>query len=855
MEPNLVIVESPAKAKTIEKFLGKDFQVKSSNGHIRDLAKKDFGIDIENNFKPVYVINPEKKKIVSELKKLAKQSKMVWLASDEDREGEAIAWHLFDTLSLKEANTKRIVFHEITKDAILKAIENPRKIDYNLVAAQQARRVLDRLVGFELSPVLWRKVKPSLSAGRVQSVAVRLIVERERQILTFKPESSFKITALFNIPDNGKKIVELSADLDKKIKSEKAVQNFLNDCKSSEYKIADIERKPSKRSPAAPFTTSTLQQEASRKLGFSVSQTMSIAQRLYESGKITYMRTDSVNLSNSALKSIKQEIVSEFGDKYHKQRNYKSKIKGAQEAHEAIRPSYMENKYIKGTYQERRLYELIWKRTIASQMSEAQIEKTNIIIKCSSCAERFIASGERIKFDGFLKVYIESTDDENGGIVTKTSLPELSVDTILNVKQIDAIQKFSKSLPRYTEASLVKKLEELGIGRPSTYAPTISTIQKRGYVHKEDRNGKERGYIQFTLSNNKIKKFEKVELFGKEKSKLFPTDIGMIVNDFLLKNFENILDFNFTADVEKKFDEISFGKLEWPKMIDKFYHPFHKKVEKTIESSERGSGEKVLGKDPETGKIILTRMGRYGAIVQLGDAQKGDKPVFASLNQDQLIETITLEDALVLLKSNKEGRMLGNEPESGKPIFVRVGRYGPMVQIGTADDDEKPKYASLLKGMDVNSINLEQALDLFRLPRTVGEFENKVVVIGVGRFGPYIRHDSKFVSLKKTDDPLTVTLERSIELIRDKREADKKKIIKDFAEDKDILIIKDRWGKPCIKYKTKYFRLAKNVNVEKLSLDDCKKIISLDTPSSKKTKAKPKTNAKTKTKTKTKTKK
>jgi len=838
MEPNLVIVESPAKAKTIEKFLGKDFLVKSSNGHIRDLAKKDFGIDIANNFKPVYIVNPEKKKIVSELKKLAKQSKTVWLASDEDREGEAIAWHLFDTLGLKESNTRRIVFHEITKNAILKAIENPRKINYNLVAAQQARRVLDRLVGFELSPVLWRKVKPSLSAGRVQSVAVRLIVERERKILSFKPESAFKITALFDIPGKNEKQIELNAELNKKIKSEKEVQSFLNNCKSAEYKIANIERKPLKRSPAAPFTTSTLQQEASRKLGFSVSQTMSIAQRLYESGKITYMRTDSVNLSNTALESIKEQIVNEFGDKYHKLRTYKSKIKGAQEAHEAIRPSYMKNKEVDGSYQERRLYELIWKRTIASQMSEAQIEKTNIIIKCSACPERFIASGERIKFDGFLKVYFESTDEENGNNSPKSSLPNLSIDSILNVRQIDATQKFSKSLARYTEASLVKKLEELGIGRPSTYAPTISTIQKRAYVHKEDRDGNERRYIQYTLTGNKITKAEKTEIFGKEKAKLFPTDIGMIVNDFLIKHFENILDFNFTADVEKKFDQISFGKLEWPKMIDKFYYPFHKKVEQTIDESERGSGEKKLGKDPESGKVVLTRMGRYGAIVQLGDAQEGDKPVFASLNKDQLIETITLEDALHLLKSNKDGRNLGKDPESGKPVFVRVGRYGPMVQIGTNEDDEKPKFASLLKGMDVNSIDLEQALELFKLPRTVGEFENKVVVIGVGRFGPYIRHDSKFVSLKKSDDPLSISLERAIELIKDKREADKKKLIKEFAEDKDILIIKDRWGKPCIKHKTKFYRLGKNINPDKLSLDDCKKIISSETPNTKKKKVK-----------------
>jgi len=847
MESNLVIVESPAKAKTIEKFLGKDFLVKSSNGHIRDLAKKDFGIDIANNFKPVYVVNPEKKKIVAELKKLAKKSKFVWLASDEDREGEAIAWHLFDTLGLKESNTKRIVFHEITKDAILNAVKNPRKIDYDLVAAQQARRVLDRLVGFELSPVLWKKVKPSLSAGRVQSVAVRLIVEREREILGFKPESAFKITALFNAPDKQNNPVELNAELEKRIKSEKNVQGFLNSCISANYKIADIERKPSKRSPAPPFTTSTLQQEASRKLGFAVAQTMSIAQRLYEAGKITYMRTDSVNLSNAALKSAKDEIIKEFGDKYHKQRTFKSKIKGAQEAHEAIRPSYMEKKDIDGSYQEKRLYELIWKRTIASQMSEALIEKTNIIIKCSACTERFIASGELIKFDGFLKVYLESTDDENGKSTQKGILPELSVGSTLDLNRIDASEKFTKSLPRYTEASLVKKLEELGIGRPSTYAPTISTIQKRGYVLKENRDGKERKYIQYVLVKNKISKLNKTEIFGKEKAKLFPTDIGMIVNDFLRKNFENILNYNFTADVEKKFDEISLGKLEWPKMIDRFYHPFHKKVENTIETSERGSGEKILGKDPDSGKVVLARMGRYGAIVQLGDTDKDEKPVFASLNNDQLIETVTLKDALDLLKSNKDGRNLGDHPETGKPVFVRIGRYGPMVQMGVSGNDEKPQYASLLAGMDVNSITLEQALELFRLPRTVGEFENKVVVIGVGRFGPYVRHDSKFVSLKKTDDPLSVTLERSIELIQDKRKADKKKLIKEFADDKDIIVIKDRWGKPCIKHKTKYYRLTKDVNAEKLTLKKCKEIISAETKTTKTTKA-TKTTKKTKQK-------
>ncbi|MDF1548248.1 MAG: type I DNA topoisomerase, partial [Bacteroidales bacterium] len=690
MEENLVIVESPAKAKTIEKFLGKNFIVKSSNGHIRDLTKKDFGIDISNNFAPIYEITPDKKKIVTELKKLAKQSKLVWLASDEDREGEAIAWHLFETLGLKKENTKRIVFHEITKEAINNAIKNPRSIDEHLVSAQQARRILDRLVGFELSPVLWRKVKPSLSAGRVQSVAVRLIVEREREIHAFKYESAFKITALFDVVDNKGKKVKLAADFQDRLTSGKEVEDFLKACIKATFFVSDVQKKPSKRTPAAPFTTSTLQQEASRKLGYSVSQTMSIAQRLYESGQITYMRTDSVNLSESALTSIKKHVETEFGAKYFKLRKYKSKIKGAQEAHEAIRPTYMDNKTAQGSYQEQRLYELIWKRTLASQMADAEIEKTNIIIDCSSCKQKFIASGEQIKFDGFLKVYFESTDDENGKSST-VLLPEIKVNTKLDLDKIDAIQKFTKHPARYTEASLVKKLEELEIGRPSTYAPTISTVQKRGYVVKEDREGTEREYLHYTLANEKISKANKKEITGAEKSKLFPTDIGMVVNDFLLKYFEDILDFNFTADVEEKFDEIALGNLEWTKMIGKFYHPFHEKVTLTIEESERNSGERILGKDPESGKVILARLGRFGPIVQLGDAQNGDQPVFASINKNQLIETITLDEAIELLKNNKDGRKLGIDPESGKPVFARVGRFGPMVQIGESESQEKPK--------------------------------------------------------------------------------------------------------------------------------------------------------------------
>lgn len=834
MEENLVIVESPAKAKTIEKFLGKNFSVKSSNGHIRDLSKKKYGVDIENNYEPQYEIAPEKKKLVSELKKLAKTATTVWLASDEDREGEAIAWHLFETLGLKESNTRRIVFHEITKDAILNAIQNPRSIDNDLVSAQQARRILDRLVGFELSPVLWKKVKPSLSAGRVQSVAVRLIVDREREVYSFKPESAFKITALFDAKDKNGKMHQLSADYQSRLKSGAEVENLLKSCINASFIVSEVQKKPSKKSPSPPFTTSTLQQEASRKLGFSVSQTMTIAQGLYESGKITYMRTDSVNLSDSALDAIKKQVTKQFGDKYYKLRKYKSNIKGAQEAHEAIRPSYMEQESVAGNYQEQRLYELIWKRTISSQMADAEIEKTNIIIDCSTCPDQFIASGELIKFDGFLKVYIESSDDENGSNKTMI-LPDLQLKSILNLININAIQKFSKHPARYTEASLVKKLEELGIGRPSTYAPTISTIQKRGYVLKEDRDGTKRTYWHYILKDKKISKEEKTEITGFEKSKLFPTDIGMVVNDFLIKYFDNILDYHFTAEVEEKFDEIALGKLDWTKMIDKFYHPFHKRVVSTLEESEYNTGERILGKDPETGKVVLSRIGRFGPIVQLGDSLNGDTPVFASLNKNQLIETVTLEEALLLLKNNKDGRKLGIDPISGKPVFVRVGRFGPMVQIGESEDKDKPKYASLMANHDISKIDLEQALKLFELPRTLGDYKKLPVSVGVGRFGPYIKYDSKFTSLKKTDDPLSIDIERAIELIEAKLESDEKKIIKTFDNEKDILVMKDRWGKPCIKYKTKYIKIPKGILPEALSIEKCREIINLEIkPASKK---------------------
>jgi len=760
MEENLVIVESPAKAKTIERFLGKEFLVKSSFGHVRDLSKKDISVDVENNFEPNYTISDDKKKIVSELKKYVKNAKMVWLASDEDREGEAIAWHLSEVLNLKEEKTKRIVFHEITKDAILNAIKSPRAIDKNLVNAQQARRILDRLVGYELSPLLWKKVKPALSAGRVQSVAVRLIVEREREIINFKTSSAFRITGIFEEMNSGKEKFPFKAELNKRIEKKADVENFLNSCLDATYKVESITKKPSKRSPAPPFTTSTLQQEASRKFGFSVSQTMAIAQKLYENGLITYMRTDSLNLSQAAINAAVVEINKLFGEKYSKPRNFKTKTKGAQEAHEAIRPTYMNNQRIEGSAAEEKLYELIWKRTIASQMSDAELEKTTINITISNSKNLFVASGEVIKFDGFLKVYMESTDDEEND-KSEAILPDLKNGAELESKEIEAIQKFTNHPPRYTEASLVKKLEELGIGRPSTYAPTISTILNREYVVKETREGNDRKYTYLRLKSGKLIIEDRKEKTGFEKNKLFPTDIGSVVNDFLVQYFDDIIDFNFTASVEKDFDDIADGKIEWQKMLKKFYHPFHKKIEDTIKNSEKSSGE----------------------------------------------------------------RNLGNDPGSGKPVYVKIGRYGPMAQIGDAQDEEKPKFARLLKGQSIETITLNEALELFKLPRDLGEFEGLSVSVGVGRFGPYIRHNNKFVSLKKgVDDPSTIELSRAIELIAEKRESEKNKTIKVFDQDKEMLILNGRYG-PYISYKKANYRIPKSVKPEELSFDDCKAII------------------------------
>ncbi|MBN2597013.1 MAG: type I DNA topoisomerase [Marinifilaceae bacterium] len=764
MVENLVIVESPAKAKTIEKFLGKNFVVKSSFGHIRDLEKKNFGIDIKNNFTPNYIVSTDKKKVVAELKKLAKEATTVWIASDEDREGEAIAWHLYEVLKLKKENTKRIVFHEITKEAILNAIENPRDIDVNLVNAQQARRILDRLVGFEVSPVLWKKVKPQLSAGRVQSVAVRLIVEREREIIDFTSESYFKVIALLTVTDGNGDEKKLKAELPKRFSTKEETLKFLNSCKNAEYRVNDIEKKPSIRKPAAPFTTSTLQQEASRKLGFSVAQTMTVAQRLYEAGNITYMRTDSVNLSETALTAAKEEITRRHGSEYVQIRRYKTKNKGAQEAHEAIRPTYLNKEEISGESNEIRLYNLIWKRTIASQMADAKLEKTNIKIGISTNKKELIASGEMIKFDGFFRVYMESSDDENQK-EEETLLPTVTVGDLLHEEMMNATQNFTYRPARYTEASLVKKLEELGIGRPSTYAPTITTVQNRGYVVKESRDGIERNYEVITLVNNSISEETKTQITGAENKKLFPADIGMVVTDFLNKHFTTIMNYNFTADVEKEFDDIAVGKLVWYEMIGKFYNPFHANVEKTLEESERETGERILGKDPVTGKVIL----------------------------------------------------------------VRIGRYGPMAQLGESSDDEEaeaPKFASLRTGQHLETITLEEAIDLFKLPRDLGLYEDKKVVVAIGRFGPYVRHDGKFASLKKdVDDPMEIDLERAIVLIEEKKEKDRLKHIKSFDEDADLQILNGRWG-PYISYQKENYRLAKDLeDPTTLSYEDCLKII------------------------------
>ena len=763
MQKNLVIVESPAKAKTIEKFLGKEFKVLSSYGHIRDLKKKEFSLDIKDNFKPNYEIPADKKKLVTELKEEAAKSEMVWLASDEDREGEAIAWHLYEVLNLKPENTKRIVFHEITKQAILKAIEQPRDIDLNLVNAQQARRVLDRIVGFELSPVLWRKVKPALSAGRVQSVAVRLIVEREREIQSFKSEASYRVTALFLVPDADGKQVEMKADLGRRFKTKEEAKQFLSACQTATFTISDITTRPLKKFPAAPFTTSTLQQEAARKLGFTVAQTMMIAQRLYESGKITYMRTDSVNLSSLAINTSKEVITELMGENYVHSRNFATKSKGAQEAHEAIRPTYMSSAKIEGTAQEKRLYDLIWKRTIASQMAEAEVEKTTVTIAISGVQDTFTAVGEVVKFDGFLRVYRESYDEEVEQEDETRMLPPLSVGQDLISKELTATERFTQHPLRYTEALLVHKLEELGIGRPSTYAPTISTIQQREYVVKGDKAGEERNYTMLSLKEGNITEQVRTEMVGTEKSKLLPTDIGIVVNDFLTQYFPNILDYNFTANVEKQFDEIAEGKESWTSTLKEFYGDFHPSVENTLAvKNETKAGERILGIDPQ----------------------------------------------------------------SGKQVSVKIGRFGPVAQIGKAEDEEKPRFAQLKKEMSIESVSLEEVLDLFKLPRELGEYEGATITIGAGRFGPYIYHNKAYTSLPKGTDPMSITLEEAIDLIKEKLNAEAQRHIKQFAEEPELEIMNGRFG-PYIAYKGSNYKIPKDIVPQDLTLDACRELIKL----------------------------
>ena len=762
MQENLVIVESPAKAKKIEEFLGKDYKVMSSYGHIRDLKKKELSIN-EQTMEPDYEIPDEKKKLVTELKATAKKAKKIWLASDEDREGEAISWHLCEVLGLDEEKTSRIVFHEITKPAILDAIQHPRHLDMNLVNAQQARRVLDRLVGFKLSPVLWRKVKPALSAGRVQSVAVRLIVEREREIQKFKSESYYRVSAIFALINENGNATEVKAELDKRFKTHEEVEAFLKKCKDAKFTVEAVNKKPLKRTPAPPFTTSTLQQEAARKLGFTVSQTMMIAQKLYESGRITYMRTDSVNLSTLCTNASKDEIIKVYGSEYSQPRAYHTHSKGAQEAHEAIRPTYMNETSIDGTSQEKRLYELIWKRTIASQMADAQIEKTTINIHIDNAEEKFVANGEVITFDGFIKVYRESTDDEDGTEDATHILPAMKEGDELQRREITATEKFSAAPLRYTEASLVKKLEDLGIGRPSTYAPTISTIQQREYVQKGDKKGVERSYTIDSLKGIKVTQKVKKEIAGNEKGKLLPTDIGIVVNDFLMENFPGIMDYNFTANVEQKFDDIAEGKTEWNKWMKTFDKDFEPEVSKVMNArSQHKAGERELGTDPKT----------------------------------------------------------------GKPVFVKIGRFGPVAQIGSAEDKDKPLFAQLPSNLSIETITLEEALELFKLPRELGEFEGTKVSVGTGRFGPYVQHNRKYVSIPKGEDPMTITLDRAIELIQEKRETEQKRHLKSFDEDEKLELLNGKYG-PYIAYDGKNYRLPKNKmeNVEALTYEECMTII------------------------------
>lgn len=834
MAKNLLIVESPAKAKTIEGYLGKDFLVKSSYGHIRDLIKTDDAIDVSHNFEQRYEVPADKKAVVNELKKLAKDAEMVWLASDEDREGEAISWHLFETLGLKEDKTKRIVFHEITKNAILKAIDTPRTIDYNLVYAQQARRVLDRLVGFELSPVLWKKVKPSLSAGRVQSVAVRLIVDREREVNKFSATAAFKVVAIF-YTDKQKEVFR--AELPERFEKAPDAEKFLNDCINAIYTVRSLETRPTKRSPAAPFTTSTLQQEASRKLGFSVARTMQVAQKLYESGKITYMRTDSVNLSDTALNAAAAEIKSAYGEKYHQLRKFKTKSAGAQEAHEAIRPTYFEQHSISGDSSEQRLYDLIWKRSIASQMAEANFEKTTAKISISTRSEEFIANGEVMKFDGFLKVYMESSDEDESEINLdedndNSILPPLAQGQKLNLREMNATERYSRPPARYTEASLVKKLEELGIGRPSTYAPTISTIQNRGYVVKEEREGKQRDFQVISLKDTQIKLATRTENTGAEKNKLFPTDIGAVVNDFLVEHFKGIVDFNFTAKVEKEFDEIAQGLKNWTEMLRTFYDPFHVEVETTLLNANRASGERELGFDPETGKKISVRIGRYGPFVQIGESaenEEDEKPRYASLRSGQMIESISLEDALDLFKLPFQ-----LEDHQGKELSVGVGRFGPYIKWGES-------FISLPKGEDPLAVNLERAIEIIDEKQLadapIAHFEGLPVTKGKGRFGPFIKWNDLYINVPVRYNFDHLAEAEINELISKKVEKESNRFIQQWPAEK-IALENGRWG-PFIRFGKQMLKLGKNPatkdkytaeELAELPLESVKKLIEEQVP-------------------------
>ncbi len=826
MPKNLVIVESPAKAKTIEKFLGKDFQVESSFGHIADLPSKELGVDVENDFSPKYIVDKEKKALVTKLKGLAKKADMIWLASDEDREGEAISWHLAEELGLDQKKTKRIVFNSITKSAIQRAIENPREINYNLVNAQQARRVLDRLVGYQLSPVLWKKIKPGLSAGRVQSVAVRLIVEREREIEAFTPEASYRIKAEFKTA-NGK---AFEAKLNKSFPSKEAAQAFLESNIGAAFSVAKLDKKPAKKSPAAPFTTSTLQQEASRKLYFSVGRTMQVAQRLYEAGLITYMRTDSVNLSKEALNAAKDAITDSYGKEYSTVRNYTGKSKGAQEAHEAIRPTDMKLQSPSLERDQQKLYELIWKRTLASQMSDAQLERTNVRIQANTHSDEFTANGEVVKFDGFLKVYLEGTDEEDGAEEQDGMLPAMQLNETLSNTYITATERFSRPPYRYTEASLVKKLEELGIGRPSTYAPTISTILNRGYVEKGTIEGVERKYVQLLLETGAVQEKNLVETVGSDKGKMVPTDIGMIVNDFLVSHFTNILDYNFTAKVEEDFDEIASGDEDWKKVMKAFYEDFHPTVKDVEENADRASGERILGTDPKSGRQVAARLGRFGPMVQIGTVDEEEKPLFASLLPEQSITTITFEEAMELFQLP---RKLG--VYEGEEVEASVGRYGPYVRFGK-------KFISLDKGESAFDVDMDRAIELIRAKQKadapIAHYEDQEVTKGVGRFGPFIKWNGLFINVNKKYDFDNLTKDDIVELIEAKKQKEIEKLVQEWPEE-GIRIEKARWGRHNIIKGRVKVELSKDVDATKVSLEEAKALIEKKSPK-KKTKAKPK---------------